>query len=65
MAYGRAYRALVERVPISFATLAGIIRCAHKYQADDAANWAGKCLIKAFERPYFYHATPWKGVWKA
>lgn len=59
--------ALLERFPVSFKTIAGIIRCAHKYQAENVAHYAGLRLRQAFRMPQFnpllLAPQSWKQVW--
>ena len=54
----------------SFRTIAGVIRCAHKYQADDMAHHARRRLLRAFQLPVRVHIhspqdspTSWASLW--
>ena len=59
----------MERASLSFQSIAGIIRCAHKYQADDIVHFAGLRLLEAFEPPDLFSADPlsesisWDELW--
>ena len=62
-------RVIMERAPLSFQSIAGIIRCAHKYQADDIVHFAGLRLLEAFEPPDLFSAyrlsepISWDELW--
>ena len=60
---------VIQPAELSFQSIAGIIRCAHKYEADEIVHFAGLRLLDAFEPPDLLPTAPlsdpisWDELW--